>query len=94
MTDEKEARMLEDEQMALLLQHRELMRAGKREPRSSSVTALGERRPSIARRRNSSKHSAPPVPEGPVVDEIVLNTDDIKDKIKKLSKGRKIRGRR
>ncbi|KHJ91411.1 CUE domain protein [Oesophagostomum dentatum] len=99
--DEKEARqmscilystifrLLEDEQLALLMQNKEFIRWLRREQypctsySSYPVTAHRHRK-----RSSHAKHDhGPRVPEGPVVDELIINAEpDLKDRLKNVSK--------
>nr|CDJ80936.1 Ubiquitin system component Cue domain containing protein [Haemonchus contortus] len=84
--DEKEARMLEDEQLALLMQNKEFLRWIRREqlPYTSSSSSRSYK---THRKRSSGKEQGPPVPEGPVVDELIINAEpDLKDRLKNVSK--------
>ncbi|KAK6744241.1 hypothetical protein RB195_011130 [Necator americanus] len=84
--DEKEARLLEDEQLALLMQNKEFIRWLRREQfpymSSSSHTTKPQRK-----RSSHGKDHGPRVPEGPVVDELIINAEpDLKDRLKNVSK--------
>uniref|UniRef100_A0A0K0DLF1 DUF465 domain-containing protein n=1 Tax=Angiostrongylus cantonensis TaxID=6313 RepID=A0A0K0DLF1_ANGCA len=64
--DEKEARLLEDEQLALLMQNKEFIRW---------------------LRKEQLRNPCPRVPEGPIVDELIINAEpDLKDRLKNMSR--------
>ncbi|PIO67967.1 hypothetical protein TELCIR_10267 [Teladorsagia circumcincta] len=84
--DEKEARMLEDEQLALLMQNKEFLRWIRHE--QLPYISSSSRPAKVHRKRSSGKEHGPPVPEGPVVDELIINAEpDLKDRLKNVSKG-------
>ncbi|WKY01435.1 hypothetical protein Q1695_015436 [Nippostrongylus brasiliensis] len=83
--DEKEARMLEDEQLALLMQNKEFIRWLRREHNPYVSSSSHHSKPH--RKRSSGKEHGPPVPEGPLVDELIINAEpDLKDRLKNVSK--------
>ncbi|CAJ0598444.1 unnamed protein product [Cylicocyclus nassatus] len=88
--DEKEARLLEDEQLALLMQNKEFIRWLRREqyPCSSYATYSGRSHNHRKRTSHTKDHGkGPRVPEGPVVDELIINAEpDLKDRLKNVSK--------
>ncbi|KJH46472.1 CUE domain protein [Dictyocaulus viviparus] len=93
--DEKEARMLEDEQLALLMQNKEFIRWLRKDQLlhssyiSSSSPNMGK---SLRKRYSMSKEHGPRVPEGPVVDELIINAEsDLKNRLKNMSRTSKER---
>uniref|UniRef100_A0A1I7X4W1 CUE domain-containing protein n=1 Tax=Heterorhabditis bacteriophora TaxID=37862 RepID=A0A1I7X4W1_HETBA len=88
--DEGEARILEDEQLALMMQNREFSRCLKREQVGIHPGYCNSsQRPIKFCRKTISlgKEQGPRVPEGPVVDDLILNSEpDLKDKLKNHQK--------
>ncbi|KAK6017046.1 hypothetical protein OSTOST_17466 [Ostertagia ostertagi] len=91
--------MLEDEQLALLMQNKEFLRWIRHE--QLPYISSSSRPAKVHRKRSSGKEHAsfgalkeghlcftgPPVPEGPVVDELIINAEpDLKDRLKNVSK--------
>ncbi|PIO63498.1 hypothetical protein TELCIR_14901 [Teladorsagia circumcincta] len=78
--------MLEDEQLALLMQNKEFLRWIRHE--QLPYISSSSRPAKVHRKRSSGKEHGPPVPEGPVVDELIINAEpDLKDRLKNVSKG-------
>ncbi|PAV63538.1 hypothetical protein WR25_07693 isoform C [Diploscapter pachys] len=105
VTDVEEARILEDEQLALLLQNKDIVRQLQKDKYgiylneninyiNSFSGASPARIASCDRRRSSNKsdksEQGPLVPEGPLIDELVIlnNSGDLRDKLKSMSKGK------
>ncbi|VDM62914.1 unnamed protein product [Angiostrongylus costaricensis] len=124
--DEKEARMLEDEQLALLMQNKEFIRWLRKEQlRNPSYISPSSHFEKAYRKRYSSgkehdvyyeflslnevnsghwpvrkatgenflanisseNNNGPRVPEGPIVDELIINAEpDLKDRLKNMSR--------
>ncbi|PAV63539.1 hypothetical protein WR25_07693 isoform D [Diploscapter pachys] len=90
VTDVEEARILEDEQLALLLQNKDIVRQLQKDKYGASPARIA----SCDRRRSSNKsdksEQGPLVPEGPLIDELVIlnNSGDLRDKLKSMSKGK------
>ncbi|CAI4229003.1 unnamed protein product [Auanema sp. JU1783] len=95
VTDEMQARILEDEQLALLMQDRELNRCMGIAPvnqRRSSSTYHSEAKPQPKPRRRATS-PGPLLPEGPLVEEMVMRSTerDFREKLKIISKASKAR---
>ncbi|KAJ1346757.1 hypothetical protein KIN20_001654 [Parelaphostrongylus tenuis] len=87
--DEKEARMLEDEQLALLMQNKEFIRWLRKEQlrHPSYISSSSHFDKGYRKRCSSAKEHGPRVPEGPIVDELIINAEpDLKDKLKNMSR--------
>ncbi|PAV56390.1 hypothetical protein WR25_15497 isoform C [Diploscapter pachys] len=93
VTDVEEARILEDEQLALLLQNKDIVRQLQKDKYGASPARIA----SCDRRRSSNKsdksEQGPLVPEGPLIDELIIlnNSGDLRDKLKSMSKASKLR---